>query len=242
MSNDRPVAHSNAIKFRDGTEYKRNPDGSYRKINKDPSRLNWRERANRAEHAFVQMVEERKQLQNLLLEACMKLEKYGFTCEAGDLKSCKEFRDIMMFARGTPEIVRPPLESMPLDGTRSVKRLHKAGATTEVFLECGHSYEVLPDEVKGVKPNAVMPCPQCAELLMERGMFLHSEKQTNKEADMPEEMKEAPTAGGECEEKKEPCTEPCAKPEGETANAEAPAEEPKADEPKAEAEAEPASE
>lgn len=157
-------------------------------------RLPARERVARAERAFVAMVEERKKVQNLLLEACLKLEKYNFTCEAGPLANCKEFRDIKAFARGVPEVVRPPLESMPLNGKRWIKASKTAVGEnkipqTTITLECGHEYTFTPIvdrpsisetmtsggrlEVprERLKNGERLGCQSCIDLLQAREMY-----------------------------------------------------------------------
>lgn len=154
-------------------EYERQKNGELRRMTpkKNEPVLNWRDRAIKAEKGFLNMIEERKKLQDLLLEACIKLEKYDFTCDAGSLKTCLEFQEIKSFARGVPHIVRPPLDTMLLNGDRTVMSLkgRPDGHAMDVFLECGHILE-LPSE-DAPKINTLTSCGLCINLLEERGMF-----------------------------------------------------------------------
>jgi len=158
-------------------EYSRAPDGSVRRITpkkgEQKAPVNWRDRAIHAEKAFLSLLDERKKLQNLLLEACLKLEKYGFECEAGPLNNCSEFLEMKHFAKGVPHIHRPPLETMALNGKRCVKRQieHPEELYCEMYLECGHVLKYNFAESKRVAMNDLLCCPTCTEVLKERGMY-----------------------------------------------------------------------
>jgi hypothetical protein len=165
----------NVIKLHDGTEYQKQKDGSLKKI-KDKGEvkaLNWQQRAIKAERAFLALLEERKKLQDLILESCIKLGSYGFECKAGPLETCEEFIQIKAFARGTPHVTRPPLDSMPLDGMRLIKAIHvpqEDRMQTEYFLNCGHSIKTSVVDSSWTI-NGEVKCAKCLELLKERGMY-----------------------------------------------------------------------
>lgn len=166
------------LEMSDGSEYERQTDGSLKKTGQaEVKGFSWQRRAIRAEKAFVAMVEERKKIQNLILEACLKLEGYGFECIAGSLNNCEEFLQIKAFARGVPRITRPPLEGMSLDGKRAVKAIHvsKEEYATEYFLECGHAIKIPNADAKHdkfrYKVNDVVQCGECTILLRARGMY-----------------------------------------------------------------------
>ena len=155
-------------------DYERQKNGELRRKvpKKDKPVLDWRDRAIRAETGFLNMMEERKKLQDLLLEACLKLERYGFKCDAGEMNTCLEFQEIKAFARGVPHITRPPLDSMRLNGMRNVMSLKghpEKEHSTDVILECGHILS-MPTE-HAPKLNTLTSCGLCIDLLEERGMF-----------------------------------------------------------------------
>ena len=156
-------------------EYVRQGDGSLRRIRPEGSGpVNWKDRAIKAEKMFLGLLEERKKLQMLLLENCMKLEGYGFTCDGGSLHNCKEFVEIKAFARGVPNITRPPLETMPLNGKRVVKLIKVRGEgqskVTDCYLECGHT-KAYPASIKSPGMREEVVCENCVRLLQEYGMF-----------------------------------------------------------------------
>jgi hypothetical protein len=155
-------------------EYIRDPKTGQLRKRKDAP-VNWRDRAIKAEKYLVSMVEERKKLQQLILEACVKLREYGFECEAGQLVNCMEFQEIMAFAKGVPHITRPPLETMRLDGRRAVKKMQSHPEEDKYYLyaECGHVLEWTTAQVKvaEVKMNSLVECQLCTAMLKEKGIL-----------------------------------------------------------------------
>ena len=138
--------------------------------------INWKERAEKAEKFFVQMVEERKKIQELIHEACLRLEKYGFKCDAGPLETCTDFRDIKAFAVGIPHVVRPPLEAFSYDGKRLIKRTQTVGDTDriDVVLECGHIIDMskaVADIPPKPKVGILWACELCTDMLKEKGLY-----------------------------------------------------------------------
>jgi len=159
---------------------KRKPDGSLKsdKVKGGKRKpVNWREEADRRGNRLIAVVQERQILQQLLLQHCLQLEKYGFECEAGSLENCEDFQQIKAFAAGVGHIKMPLLEEMPKHGVRGIKRIVFEHEENEVhvYLECGHIptmdreyYDSLEE-----KPtiNATMPCDICIELLQAKGIY-----------------------------------------------------------------------
>ena len=170
-------AMGNVISLSD-REMVRQKDGSFKSDKRDKSNpINYRDEADRRGKMVIAMVEERKKLQDLILESCLKLEELGFECEAGPLGNCEEFLQIKSFARGVPHITRPSLESMPLHGVRGVKRIesHPEQDRVSVYLECGHIIEYSNDEYASADPKptmqATVPCEICIAMLKEKGVY-----------------------------------------------------------------------
>jgi len=167
---------SNKMALHDGTEYERQGDGSLKKTKEkgQVKAMNWRDRAIKAEKMFMALLSERKKIQDLILEACVRLEDYDFGCTAGPLKSCDDFLQIKSFARGVPHITRPPLDEMPLDAARVIKGIQINADKKEAtyFLECGHT--IVADNTKEehkMKQGKSCVCLDCLKLLQERGMY-----------------------------------------------------------------------
>lgn len=157
-------------------EYVRHADGSLHRITPKPGKaqpIDWRERCIKAEKYFLGLIEERKKIQNLILEAMAKIDDAKFECEGGPLLNFEPYCQIKAFAKGVPHIVRPPLELMPLDGSRTVKRIIKRDKMTEIYLDCAHIIEVDNENMKAgeSKINTQIICEPCKKLLMERGMY-----------------------------------------------------------------------
>lgn len=162
-----------------GVEYTRNPDGSLNRITPKPGEaapINWRERCIKAEKYFLGLIEERKKIQNLILEAMAKIDAEHFKSGIHPLEDFEPYCEIKGFAKGVPHIVRPPLELMPLDGSRTVKRIIKRDTMTEIYLSCAHVIQVPNEDVSKLgldqlKMNSDFACMPCTQLLKDRGMY-----------------------------------------------------------------------
>ena len=159
-------------------EYKRLDNGEIRRVvPKGTPPVDWRERCIKAEKFFIGLVEERKKIQDLILECCRKMDEAKFECEAGPLINFDPYMQLKAFARGVPHITRPPLDQMPLDGSRVIKRLIKHEKGTDLFLECGHEMNMLPGEYEAfakdklIVDTKVIQCQECTANLKERGMY-----------------------------------------------------------------------
>jgi len=157
----------------------RDPNGSLHSSKpKRDKPINWKEEADRRGNRLIAVVEERKKIQELILECCIQLENCGFECEAGSLSNCDHFMQLKAFARGVPHITRPRLEEMPLSGMRAVKRV-EAGSSDKpanIYLNCGHILEVEQSELEGnYKLHDEAPCPMCMEMLNAKGILEKSD-------------------------------------------------------------------
>lgn len=159
----------------DGSLKSDKPKGSLRKP------INWRDEADRRGNRLIAVVNERKLMQQLLLQHCLNLEKYGFTCDAGPLEMCEDFQQIKSFAAGVGHIKMPLLEDMPKHGVRGIKRVvfepenETLGPQVHVYLECGHiptmdrkHYDEMDEKPR---VNATMPCDLCTEMLKAKGIY-----------------------------------------------------------------------
>ena len=173
---DRIPINDNAV------EFKKTPYGSMKQvINKKPKSLNYKQRANKSEAAFIQMVEERKKIQDLILESCLKIEESNFECDMGKLNDYDPFRQLKSFARGVPHITRVPLDEMPLDGKRMIKAMNQTGEVTKIVtihLHCGHTFTTTPEAATEAKlrMNEEVVCTDCKKLLIEREMYQEKSK------------------------------------------------------------------
>jgi len=150
----------------------------------NPKPTNWREECDKRGNVIVEMVKERKLLQQLILEHCLKLEEYGFECEAGPLERCEDYQQLKCFAAGVGHIKMPLLEDMPLHGIRGIKRMvvEADDEIVHAYLECGHTVSIARADYIKMDPmptiNATLPCDICIELLQAKNIYEHEVKDT----------------------------------------------------------------
>jgi len=141
------------------------------KKNGGQKRISSKERVERAEAAFMSLLEERKKLEQLILDACIRLQDMGFTEPSSGMKleNAAAFKDLLTFAKGTPDIYVPLLDSLDKDGKRFVKRWRTTeNIGHELQLECGHSLRLSLSQKLPEKDQRVM-CDRCIAMLKERG-------------------------------------------------------------------------
>lgn len=147
----------------------------FNKKNGGERRLSAKERVDKAEAGFRALVEERKKLEQLILDSCIKLKDMDFVESTSGMKleNAQSFKDIMTFARGTPNLHIPLLESLDMDGYRYVRKYRSTeGIGHEIQLECAHTLRLGPEE-KLPKKDQRVECPRCIAMLKERGSYKH---------------------------------------------------------------------
>lgn len=184
------------IKYEDGTVLVREATGQLRKIQDGEKvdhmvvapgakKVDWRKMGQQAGKAFMAMVDERKKIQQLILDACIQIRTKVLDEHKIDLNDYAEFRDISFFARGVPRVEIEPIETLRLDGVRAIKRILSHSVNVELFLECGHVIDVikaddgLKDEAERMARkniNDVVSCSRCVEILKAKGLYHVEEK------------------------------------------------------------------
>ena len=145
----------------------------------DPGKkpTNWRAAHDDIARKFIALVSERKQLSDLLLLECKRLEEMGFTCEHGPLETCQHYINIKSVATGVPAVYGPPLDTLSNDAMRIVKQytLRPQHNRIEMILECGHVCELAQDEAdlldERPSKGSVIKCGVCVEMLKARGQY-----------------------------------------------------------------------